>query len=203
MLVSVASAFDPKPPRGAFGAASEGARDAGPDAFAAVVRRVVAAVMRLPSAHPDVDDGVAETMRRALEGRDRLRDGDPMRPWVLGIARHVAVDALRKKGRERPATVAAERDSSGDVSIFDVIPDSSPSPLERTLAAEKRARVHRAMADLPEGMREALVLFHVEGMGYEAIAREMNVPLGTVATWIARGRKTLAERLMHEERSGR
>ncbi|MFO0670588.1 MAG: RNA polymerase sigma factor [Polyangiaceae bacterium] len=201
MLVAVATAFDPKPPSGAFGGAP--AEASGPDAFVAVVRRVVAAVMRLPASHPDVDDGVSETMRRALEGRDRLRDGDPMRPWVLGIARHVAVDALRKKGRERPATVPTERDSSGDVSIFDVIPDSSPSPLEMTEAAEKKARVHRAMAGLPEGMREALMLFHVEGLGYEAIAREMNVPLGTVATWIARGRKTLTERILSEERSGR
>lgn len=166
-----------------------------PHAFAPVVRSVVAAVMRLPFDHPDVDDGVSETMRRAIEGRTRLRDGEPVRPWLLGIARHVAIDAIRKRVRERPATVVAAPDSSGDVSLIDNLPDSSPSPLDHVQHASEVALVRRAMSELPEGMREALVLFHVEGLGYEAIAAKMGVPLGTVATWIARGRKTLTQRI--------
>jgi RNA polymerase sigma-70 factor (ECF subfamily) len=187
MLAAVLTVFEPPPP--------PPSGTEGPQAYAPVVRTVVAAVMRLPRDHADVDDGVSETMRRAIEGRSRLRDGEPLRPWVIGIARHVALDALRKRSRERPASVPTERDSSGDVSVFDRIPDSSPTPLEQVERADQVALVRRTMRDLPEGMREALTLFHVEGLGYEAIAQKMDVPLGTVATWIARGRKTLTERM--------
>ena len=44
-------------------------------------------------------------------------------------------------------------------------------------------------------MKAALVKFHVEGKSYQVIAEEMNVPLGTVATWVTRGRKSVVERL--------
>ncbi len=218
MLGAVVNLFDKGPPRLAgvvrpravagSGPAGSGPAGSGPAAsepqhFGPIVRTVVAAVMRLPHGHPDVDDGVSETMRRALEGRARLRDGEPLRPWMLGIARHVAVDALRKRGRERPVANASERDSSGDVSVFDTIADSSPSPHDRFEAADQSSRVRRAMSDLPEGMREALTLFYVEGLAYDAIALRMGIPLGTVATWIARGRKTLTERMESFERSPR
>lgn len=207
MLAAVVTLLDPpgrRTPRAALaGGSGPASRASEPEHFGSIVRTVVAAVMRLPHGHPDVDDGVSETMRRALEGRERLRDGEPLRPWMLGIARHVAVDALRKRGRERPVAVASERDSSGDVSIFDTIADSSPSPLDRFEAADRSARVRRAMSDLPEGMREALTLFYVEGLAYDAIALRMGIPLGTVATWIARGRKTLTERMEAFETSSR
>ena len=117
--------------------------------------------------------------------------------------RNADPDDARKKGRERPmsATLPAAPDSSGDVSLLDRIPDSAPSPLERVEAASRAALLRKAMRDLPEGMREALVLFYVEGLGYDTIAKRMNIPLGTVATWIARGRKTLSERMVSLERS--
>lgn len=193
MLAAVVTVFDVPPPPSA---SSRGATGEEPHAFTPVVRSVVAAVMRLPQDHPDVDDGVSETMRRALEGRHRLRAGEPLRPWLCGIARNVAIDTLRRRGRERPVSaLATDRDSSGDVSVIDAVVDSSPSALDRIEHENQVALVRRAMRDLPEGMREALVLFHVDGLGYDAIASKMKIPLGTVATWIARGRKTLAERM--------
>ena len=60
------------------------------------------------------------------------------------------------------------------------------------------ARLRRAMEGLAEGPKGALLLLHGEGLGYQAIAERMGVPLGTVATWIARGRKVLAEELSEE-----
>src|ERR1700747_1432479 len=65
------------------------------------VRAVVAAILRLGRDHPDVDDCTHEALRRAIEGRRRLREGEPLRPWVAGIARHVALDALRARRRQR------------------------------------------------------------------------------------------------------
>ena len=60
-----------------------------------------------------------------------------------------------------------------------------------------------ALSKLPEEQKKALVLFHVDGLKYQAIAAQLGVPMGTVATWIARGRKSIAESLGedHEVRS--
>jgi RNA polymerase sigma-70 factor (ECF subfamily) len=157
-----------------------------------VVRAVAAAVLRLRPDHPDVEDCASETLRRAIESDARLREGEPRRPWVIGIARHVALDMLRAKKRTRLG-----EDLTGDEasSWAERVPDSSPGPHELLERAEGRAEIQRAVAELPASMQSALVKFHVEGKSYQKIAEEMKVPLGTVATWVARGRKSVAERL--------
>jgi RNA polymerase sigma-70 factor (ECF subfamily) len=61
--------------------------------------------------------------------------------------------------------------------------------------AEGRAALERAVAELPTSMQAALRKFHVDGKSYQTISEEMKVPLGTVATWVTRGRKSVADRL--------
>jgi RNA polymerase sigma-70 factor (ECF subfamily) len=53
----------------------------------------------------------------------------------------------------------------------------------------------RALDDLDEGPREAILLFHVEGMSYRDIAVALEVPIGTVMTWLHRGRAQLRRTL--------
>lgn len=156
-----------------------------------MVRAVVARTAHLPLSHPDVDDAVAETLRRVVEGADRIRAGEPMAPWAAGIARHVALDYLRGRRRDRARHAGDGHDGSE-------IADPAQSPEERTVSADELARVRRALAMLPEGPREAILAFHVEGQSYQAIAARFSVPMGTVSTWIARGRKALGAAIANE-----
>jgi RNA polymerase sigma factor (sigma-70 family) len=158
-----------------------------------LVRSVVASVMGLGTSHPDVEDCAHEALSRALEGKARLRPGEPLRPWVVGIARHVAIDALRVKKRTRQRTIAERGDDDSETSLIDRVADDAPGPEERASTAQRAARIEGALAKLPEEHRRALVLFHVDGLKYQAIAARLGVPMGTVATWIARGRKSIAE----------
>jgi RNA polymerase sigma-70 factor, ECF subfamily len=172
----------------AFGAATA---ELGPH-----VRAVVAAVLGVGRDHPDVDDCAHEALRRAIEGRKRLRDGEPLRPWVTGIARHVALDALRARRRQRERIATARPDEDGNVpDLVENVPDAGPTPFERMADAERREVVTKAVASLPEGQRKALTLFHMEGLQYQEIAVRLGVPLGTVATWVTRARARLAETL--------
>lgn len=159
-----------------------------------LVRSVVAGVLGLGASHPDVEDCAHEALSRALEGQSRLRPGEPLRPWVVGIARHVAIDALRARKRSRQRTIA-DAAEDGETPLLDRVADPTPGPEERAGTAERAARVESALAKLPEEQKRALVLFHVDGLKYQAIASQLGVPMGTVATWIARGRKSIAEAL--------
>ena len=164
------------------------------------VRAVAAAVLRLGQEDPDVQDCASETLRRAMEGRSRLRVGEQMRPWVLGIARHVALDMLRaQKRRGWVPDVVPGNDGDEGVSRTETIPDPAAGPHELLERARQREQLQSAMSALPEPMAIALMKFHVDGRSYQEIAEEMKVPLGTVATWVTRGRKTLAERLRQEK----
>ena len=162
-----------------------------------VVRAVVAAILRERPDHADVEDCTNETLRRALEAPPRTA----YRPWVLGIARHVAVDALRarQRARARDATTP-EAPPSSSTSLVDRLADPRAGADVELERAEHEARVRRVMASLPDGPRRALQLFHSEGLPYQEIARRMGVPLGTVATWITRGRKAMADALEDEAR---
>ncbi len=161
-----------------------------------LLRAVAASVLHVGPEHPDVDDAVSETMRRAIEGRARLRAGEPLRAWIVGIVKHVALDAARSRTRaQRRQANEPPPDSASAGSLADRIPDSKPSPFERTARAQELARVEAALGELPEKQREAVTLFFLEGLSYVEIGRRLSVPVGTVATWILRGRKALAATL--------
>jgi RNA polymerase sigma factor (sigma-70 family) len=158
-----------------------------------VVRAVVACVLGEHRDHPDVEDCTHETLRRALEGRARLREGEALRPWVLGIARHVALDARRRRRRERSMDAPISDDETE--ALVDRLPDPGLAPDERAAGAERAQRIAAAMEGLAASQRQAMLLFHVEGEGYQQIAERLGVPIGTVATWLSRGRRSLADAL--------
>jgi RNA polymerase sigma-70 factor, ECF subfamily len=158
------------------------------------VKSLVARVLGLGREHPDVEDCTHEAFRRALEGRSQLQQGLPVRPWLLGIARHVAIDLLRARRRRGPFEVPNGADSHDDVPV-----DPELAPDAQLEQAERAQRLSRALDELDEAPRRALLLFHVEGLGYREIAERMNAPIGTVGTWIARGRRSLAAVLANGE----
>jgi RNA polymerase sigma-70 factor (ECF subfamily) len=164
--------------------------------LAPLVRVVVAAILAVGRDHADVEDAASETMRRAVEGRARLRAGEPVRPWLVGIARHVALDARRVRGRTARRIV--QEPAGEEASLVDRAPTPRPDPFQQLAQARQDARVRTALETLPEGPRRALTLFHLEDVGYDEIAARLGVPMGTVATWISRGRKQLASELALE-----
>ena len=167
-----------------------------------LVRAVVACVLREPPDHADVEDCTSEALRRALESRAQVRG--EVRPWVLGIARHVALDTLRARQKQRARNVDIPSDTpSAPNLVLDRLIDPASGADERIEEAERAAKVRRVLDQLPEGPRKALALFHMDGLSYQEVAARLDVPLGTVATWVTRGRKAMAEALADEVSTGR
>lgn len=169
-----------------------------------LVRAVVACVLRERPDSADVEDCTSEALRRAFESQSQARG--PMRPWVLGIARHVALDTLRARQRQRARIVdngGIDDAPSSTTAVIDRLADPGAGADEQIELAERAARVRRVMQTLPDGPRKALELFHLEGVPYQEISKRLGVPLGTVATWVTRGRKAMAEALEDEVDSAR
>jgi RNA polymerase sigma-70 factor (ECF subfamily) len=159
-----------------------------------LVRAVVACVLRESPDSADVEDCTSEALRRALEEKSDVRG--PVRPWVLGIARHVALDTLRARQKQRARNVEVREDAPSSTNlVMDRLIDPAAGADEQMELAERAARVRRVLLLLPEGPRQALELFHMEGLSYQDISARLDVPLGTVATWVTRGRKAMAEAL--------
>jgi len=160
-----------------------------------LLRAVAASVLHVGPEHPDVEDAVSETMRRAIEGRARIRAGESIRAWIVGIVKHVALDTARSRTRQQKRIVTEVAPPESTPDLTDRIPDSKPSPFERAARTQEIARLEGALSALPDNQREAIVLFFIEGLSYVEIGKKLGVPMGTVATWILRGRKALAATL--------
>lgn len=153
-----------------------------------LLQAVLSKRLGLPRGHADVEDAEAEVMRRALEGRAQLADSRPLRPWLMGIARHVAIDMLRNRAR----VPLAQLDAQESV-------DPRPSPSDNLQARQRIRRFEKALADLPKTQRQSLVMFHLHGHSYRLIAQQLNVPLGSVCSWVARARRQVVQRMKEEE----
>ena len=129
------------------------------------------------------EDLAQETFLRAFVHFDRFDPERPLLPWLLAIARRLCLDLLRREKlmpttAEIPATI-----------------DPAPGPERQALVNEELSRLEGALADLDEGPKEAIVLFHLEGMSYRDIAAALEVPIGTVMTWLHRGRARIKKAL--------
>jgi RNA polymerase sigma-70 factor, ECF subfamily len=123
---------------------------------------------------------MVEVWRRAGSFRGRSR---PL-TWVLGIAHHKTVDALRRRGRR------AEEPPDGEA------PDEAlPSPAERLEREERRTKVRRALAALSEAHRQVVHLAFFEDLSYPEIARVLGIPTGTVKTRMFHAKKLLRRQL--------
>jgi RNA polymerase sigma-70 factor, ECF subfamily len=120
----------------------------------------------------------------------------PLTPWLRRIAANTCVSYLRQ--RPAPTLSLQWMPDETENTLEDILPD--PQQVEdRVLLEETRQVLHHALLQLPEKMRTAIQLRHGEGFSYEAIAREMQEPLGTVKTYLHRGRQALRDALLQQE----
>ncbi len=148
---------------------------------------VWAVARRLATDHHRAEDLVQETYLRAFSGFADKRDGDT-RSWLIAICLNAArSDARRAKRRpietgDSPLTNAA---SGADVA-------------DAALASVERAAVARALAELSEAQRVAVVLVDIGGLSAREAAEVLGAPRGTVLARVHRGRRKLAELLERE-----
>src|SRR5215470_12794306 len=131
----------------------------------------------------DAEDLAQDTFVRAFLHFERFDPERPVLPWLVAIARRLCLDLLRRRkvmARAETGLVAGP---------------PAPGPEGRASIQEQLSRLDHALAGLDEGPREAIVLFHIEEMSYRDIAAALEVPMGTVMTWLHRGRAQLKRAL--------
>jgi RNA polymerase sigma-70 factor (ECF subfamily) len=149
--------------------------------------RLVRYLIYLMGRQDEVDDLVQETWLRVLE-RGRSYDGrSRFEPWLFTIARHLAIDHMRKR-----RTVSLEAEDDGESPL----PASSdPSPFILAARTEDSQRLAQSMQTLDFIYREVLVLRFQEDLSLQEVAAVIGAPVSTVASRIYRGLQTLREQL--------
>lgn len=115
--------------------------------------------------------------------------------WIYTIARNVCLDYFRKRKKEDvDLSLNVTVSEDGDTEMGELIEeDHSPDPLRTILNEELRGKIEKAIERLPVKLREIVVLRHLEECSYEEIAQIMDLPVGTVKSYLHRARKKLKE----------
>lgn len=165
-------------------------------------RDLFAAAMRLTGSRQEAEDLIQEALVSAYLGFDSFELGTNFRAWMLRILRNTHINRYRKTQRSV---------STVDLEELTEEPRVEPSTLSPTMTgieAEVLGSIPDegivpALGELPEEFRTAVVLSDIHQYSYEEIARELDIPLGTVRSRIFRGRKRLRESLAEYARQNR
>lgn len=149
-------------------------------------RKIYNYAYRLTGNSHDAKDLVQEVLLRVRRGLDSYTPGS-FDGWLWRITRNAFLDDVRRRNR-RPTSPLPD-----DV---DRMPNASSPGADDVLASIRLGEdIQKALLDLPDDFREAIVMCDIVGMSYEEIAQAIDAPIGTVRSRIHRGRKLLKERL--------
>ncbi|QTR49596.1 RNA polymerase sigma factor RpoE [Candidatus Thiothrix anitrata] len=151
--------------------------------------KVVSLVLRYVHDHDTAQDVAQEAFIKAYRGLKNFRGESAFYTWLYRIAINTAKNHLVSQGRRIPDTDidAGEAEQFGGESAL----KEYATPEHELLTAEIQRVVNRAIDDLPEDLRTAIMLRELEGMSYEEIAVTMECPIGTVRSRIFRARESI------------
>jgi RNA polymerase sigma-70 factor, ECF subfamily len=162
-------------------------------------RPVFSIVYRMVRDREQAEDLAQETFVKVFNNIERYDPRYKFSSWIFKIASNLAIDAMRKKELST-VSIDGSRNASNNEEIEAsqiTVVSRDENPEERLEAKQLGEEIERAIGTLRPDYRTAILLRHVEGRPYEEIAEIMEIPLGTVKTYIHRARTALKESLAH------
>jgi len=129
-----------------------------------------------------VEDAFQETFMQLYTSRGSFDMSRPLRPWLFTIAANKAKDLLREQ-RRRSAVVIGTMADSEEMSFEDVLNSLTSSksvPYDDVERNETSFLVRQIIAEMPENLREILILAYFNKFSYKQIAEILGIPIGTV-----------------------
>lgn len=129
-----------------------------------------------------VEDIFQETFLQLYINQDRFDTNRPLRPWLFTIAANKAKDTLRKMRRRSAVSMGTMADA-GDVStveVVNILTSYETTPDQEASWNETAQQVRQIISEMPENVREILILAYYEHLSYKHMAGILSIPIGTV-----------------------
>src|SRR3954464_12133143 len=179
--------------------AQEGREDAYRELIKRYERPVFSLIYRMVRDKETAEDIAQETFIKVLNNLDRYSPEFKFSSWLFKIANNLTIDHLRRRRIDTisiegaPDAVTSESARATSIAVV----SGNESPLEELESKELGTAIERAIGKLRPEYRACIMLRHVEGRSYEEIAATLDLPLGTVKTYIHRARHELRRALEH------
>jgi RNA polymerase sigma-70 factor, ECF subfamily len=177
--------------------AAEGRESAFNELLVRYERPVFSLVYRMVRDRSLAEDLAQEAFIKAFNGIGSYNPSYKFSSWIFKIANNLTIDHLRKRKLDTVSIHGSPHASSSEEEDRTrlTLEAHGETPEEFVENRELGSRIDAAMGHLRPEYRTAILLRHVEGHSYEEVAEIMEVPLGTVKTYIHRGRSELRELL--------
>jgi RNA polymerase sigma-70 factor, ECF subfamily len=143
------------------------------------------ASLRILANPADAEDVTQDTFLAAFERMSTYRPGEALSPWLRAIARHRAIDLVRRRARAPEPELPAAPESVEKIA------------LDRIEAERVRAALNR----LPSRDRTLLVLRYWEDQSVESVASSLGMTEGAARVALLRARRSLGAVLVEQETS--
>jgi len=175
----------------------EAARAGREDAYRELLRRyqrpVFSLIYRMVRDRELAEDLAQDTFVKVLNAIDTYRPEFKFSSWIFKIANNAAIDHLRRRQLDTlslegaPDASTQERREATQLQLA----DRGETPLDEVQARELGSAIEQAIGQLRPEYRSCIILRHIEGRSYDEIAKVLELPLGTVKTYIHRARAEL------------
>ena len=153
-------------------------------------------ILRIVRKQEEVDDLVQESFIKAFSALGSYSIDYAFSTWLYKIATNHSIDYLRKK-KLQTYSIDKPRDTKDGSMEFD-LPDMTYRPDKHILANQRSRLIQEAIDALPPKYHRVIVMRHQQEKSYEEIARELDLPLGTVKAHIFRARELLNKYLRNK-----
>ncbi len=156
-------------------------------------RPVFSLIFRMVRDRELAEDLAQETFVKVLNAIESYRPEYKFSSWIFKIANNAAIDHLRKRSLDTLSLDGSPHAQTADAVEATTlqIGDNRESALEEVTSRELGAQIEEAIGKLRPEYRSCILLRHVDGRPYEEIAEILDLPLGTVKTYIHRARNEL------------
>lgn len=138
----------------------------------------------------DAEDATQETFVEVYRSINRFAGRSRLDTWIHRIAVNVCLQRRRRK-----TLPTAELADTGELVLPDPSPDGNPE--RKAVQADLRAQLARAVAELPDGQREVVLLHGMQGLSYSEVAEALDCPIGTVKSRLSTAFRRLRGLLPH------
>lgn len=150
-------------------------------------KRMYAVALRMCANREDAQDCLQEAMLRIYRSIGSFKGQSSFSTWAYRITMNTCLDELRRRKNKQNTSL----DSLLEVGWSPT--DGGNAPEDHAIQSETRRALQRAIHELPEDMRSAIILRDIHGLSYDEIAQSLDVNVGTIKSRISRGRDKLRE----------
>ena len=154
-------------------------------------------LFRITEDAEEAGDLTQETFLSVFKAIKKFRGDADLKTWLFRIAINQSRNRFRWwKRRRREKTVSLDAPiGESETPFHETMAGNFANPEEKILRREREKFLSKALHDLSENFREAVILCDIEGLSYEEIASVLEINIGTVKSRIARGREELRKKL--------